>query len=125
MKKVTYLFIVVTILFTLSCEKDFDEENHNHENIELREYTFKQATKNKKFNFSYHKVLDGINNKVVKGITSRESEEIFTIDSTTIKEIVYNNKTTFTMLVKREEINEDFFENYVVEIDEQNNVVLF
>lgn len=129
MKKIKLTLFASFILLFTNCEKDFDENqqviSNNH--IHVKEYSFKELSKQPKFNNSFNKVATGIKNKQQDSNSKDNKEESinFAIDSTTIKEIVYNDKTTYTMLVVREDSNLDFFENYIVEVDINNNVSAF
>jgi hypothetical protein len=117
---------LITILMS-SCEKDFDEspDSHSGNHIQVKEYSFKEIIKQPKFSTAFSKVENGIKNKSNKSSDVEENQLNFSIDPATVKEIILNNKTTYTMLVVRGQSSPDFFENYVVEIDATNKISAF
>lgn len=122
MMKLFKLLSLCIIFGQLSCEKDFDENKiQNQIDIKVKEYTFDQINQKPKFNNSYTIVTRGISYKIS---TSRDNENNpinFSIDSTTIKEITFGSKTTYTMYVVRDIQQTESFENFIVEVDNTTN----
>lgn len=117
-KKLVAIFIVLLNLFLLSCEKESFEEPKKEEHFTIKEYNLNEANKIEKFKLLYSKFSQDIaSNK----LNSREVDSLgFEIDSTQIKEIIYNNKVSYTLSIKRLIETEEYFENLVLEVDSLN-----
>ena len=119
------LFMLCIMYSFLSCEKDYEENKINQNNIKVKEYTFDQVNQKSIFNNSYLEVTQGIRNKISTSKSSENNPINFSIDSTTIKEITVGNKTTYTMFVVRDVQKTESFENFIVEVDNANNIRAF
>ena len=90
-KTISKLVILSLFIILNSCQNDdIEEKNDNSQNkYFVKEYTFKQANQNFKFNHAYN----NFTNKITKNKTTSKSntpivDNNFTIDSTTVKEIL-------------------------------------
>lgn len=108
------------------CEKEWVaseiEPTDKGINKEDSQFTFNQISflelnGDENFNKAYLKVLA---TKVKGSLLSKESS--FEIDAVSIKKINYGNSTTYTMFIRREENNENYFENLVLKVDSLKNV---
>jgi hypothetical protein len=113
----------VSILF-LNCEdnyNDYQEIKHEEKSkYKIFDKSFSDLVKNSKFKDGYSNIrrnyLDNTKDKNMK-----EQNYNFTIDSSKIKEISADNYTSYTFLIYRDTIDENYFENLVIEIDSSNN----
>lgn len=121
-KKIGFLLILAFTTFFSSCEKDLYEEAIVKENYKIKELTFKEAQKNKSFDVSYSKFKDELNTLKLayRGGDSTTTDLDFKIDSSSIKEIVYGDKISYTMAIKRDVFIPEYFENLVLEINSLN-----
>ena len=122
-------FCLGLLVVTFGCQKDDINEQDdttfmsNGSSYQLRERNHKDLSCDTKFSKAMSEVLKV--EKTETGFNARtimEEEYGFTIDSTRIKEIYTDNYTSYTFLIHREEWDESYFENLVVEVDSANNV---
>ena len=120
--KTLQLLILSLFILLSGCEIDNETLNTNSENqVVIKKHTFQTANKIEKFHDANLKITDGLNKfrEKNKG-TSKGEESSFIIDSTTIKEISIGNYTSYTMQILRQEPNDTYFENLVIEVDTLN-----
>jgi hypothetical protein len=120
------LFLGVS-LFLWNCEKEeFVEEIKAEKSpFKLKDKTYAELTKTKKFSDAVEKVFKPqkqLMNSNYSSKTVMEEQYGFTIDSTIVKEISSEKYTSYTMFIHREEKDDSFYENLLVEIDSVNNV---
>ena len=122
MKNYLFLFIALLGMLFSGCEKDLYEDAIPKQNYAVKEYTFQEALQKQEFKTSYTKFDDQI--KKLKTANRGAGDTIedynFIIDSSKIKEIVYDGKTSYTMAIKRDEITNGYFENLILEINNSN-----
>jgi len=123
-KYLRHLTLMFILVISVNCEKEIAEPNIGTE-VENTDFKLNQGTFNEMFKTPMFKkgfletmeiksVLQKINyaNK-----TGKKDIYDFTIDSSTIKQATINKITSFSMLIKRKETNNSFFENLAIKID--------
>ena len=127
--KLALILLSALQLMFISCEKDNEDLLLNQSekgNYQLKEYSFKQASRIVKFKRSYDFVTGKLNkSKSVNKSNAPEVDNDFAIDSTTIKEIKFGSVTTYTMLIKRPNPTNDSFENLIVQVDDRDSTRAF
>lgn len=114
-----------SFLFLSSCslEEDFIKEENNKQKLKITNIKFEELIQRKDFNnaLSNIKTKKGTNSELR---TVMEDQYGFTISDFPAKVIEYDNNTTsFTLSIFRDNIlNNNDFENLVIEIDSINNV---
>ena len=114
-KQISKLLTFLLIIAMSSCQKDeLNESITETKNTNLvKEFTFVQATQKTEFNNAYNKVSYGLH-KINKN--GRDSDSNFIIDSTTVKQITINGKTTYTIAIRRATPTPTYFENLIVQV---------
>lgn len=114
------------LLIMVNCQKVEFEQTHNLEEEDfskwkLNKKSWQELQNNDSFNSAIRTVLknESFNNQGLYK-TVMEEQYGFTIDSTAIKEMVLDSITSYTMLIKREEESSLFFENLVVQINQDS-----
>ncbi|WP_397364744.1 hypothetical protein [Olleya sp. R77988] len=130
--KLSVCFLCILLLFQ-NCEKDdvyLNQSNNNQvqtNNLVFKIKNLQDYKEDLKFIKSYQKLVDkdktkNQDNILQNGRAVMEDQYGFTIDSTNIKEVSYDNKTSYTFLIERDTVDDTFFENLVLEIDSANTV---
>ncbi len=117
----------ISFLLT-NCEYDEEVQKpkataKNQLPFKLNEKSFQELYKDPNFS----RAINQITSKKIKGSalsskTVMEEQYGFTIDSTTINELIFDSFISYTMLINRETSNPTFFENLVVVIDSTNTI---
>ena len=126
MTKSSLLLIIIFSTLFFSCEKENLVETPIQNKYVVKNFKFSDLkSKSSQVNADLI-VTKGLEIIKTKEPQNRGANAGFTIDSTSIKEISIGNYRTYTMLVKRDEVTKDYFENIIVEIDslEHCNVYL-
>ena len=115
LKTILKLVTLLLLIILSSCQKDL-YENTNPNQYKIKEYSFQKAIQIPKFNLENSKVMYGMNKfqKSNRSANKSQLSEII-VDSTTVKEITLGEYTTYTMLVKPQDANQEFFDNLVIE----------
>lgn len=122
MKKFGLILILAFTTFFSSCEKDLYEEDSHSKGYSVNELSFIEANSIQKFKTSFSKLNEEVSllKTANRGADSSSIDYNFRIDSTKIKEIVYDDKVTYTMAITRDELTPKYFENLVLEINNLN-----
>lgn len=113
---------VFAMLFSCSDDLVPVEQDKKELKFEWNTKTFDELKNNQKFSKSYNQVTEKISEKrnSVNGRTVMEDSYNFTIDSTSIYEVVAEGYTSYTFSIFRENqpnINYTYYENLFIEID--------
>ncbi|WP_310557353.1 hypothetical protein [Flavobacterium sp.] len=123
------ILTIITGLLLYGCQDDF-EHTHDHttqkQNIILKEYSLDQANKIPQFRIANQKALNELKKSRKSNKTSsRETGDYIAIDAATVKEISFDDFTSYTMLVKKETDTQDYFENLVVHVKQDTITEVF
>jgi hypothetical protein len=114
------IFLIGILFITTSCYKEnytIDRKLSENNKIGLKQYKFKDLSANPVFMETFKK-LNAKNSKTkLSSKTALDSLYNFSIDSTRIKEVKINNKTSYTIFIKRPFETPDYFENLVIQSD--------
>nr|WP_298659750.1 type VI secretion system amidase effector protein Tae4 [uncultured Flavobacterium sp.] len=124
-KKIIYLSLVITSLLLTNCSvEEKITENHEHSHVKIYEKTFEELTKNEKFNNAFSKLpkSKNTNNISTLGKTVMEDQYGFTISEQPATVLEEENKTSYTFLITRDNLVHNYFENLVVETDNDNTI---
>ena len=121
------LICISLLLFSCSQEQDLIK-NQNSKKITIRQKSLDQVLNIPLFNEAYQKLVK-TKHKIAKSSQARtQLEELygFTIDSSEVKIIELENGTlAYNMLIVRDYISPDYFENLIIQIDSINNTDAF
>ncbi|WP_310557183.1 hypothetical protein [Flavobacterium sp.] len=119
-KLMRLLLTFITGFFLYGCQDDFEhtqDPTTQKQNIALKEYSLDQANKIPQFRIANRKALNELRKSRKSNKTSsRETGDYIAIDAATVKEISFDDFTSYTMLVKKETDSQDYFENLVVHV---------
>lgn len=124
-KKLIYLSLVITSLLLTNCSvEEKISENHEHSHVKIYEKTFEELTKNEKFNNAFSKLPKSKNTSNIStlGKTVMEDQYGFTISEQPATVLEEANKTSYTFLITRDNLVHDYFENLVIETDNENTI---
>lgn len=110
--KIGFLFLGMSLLLNCEQEESFNPTETSTLKITQRSIEEFQSSTNTTFNKAMLS-LESLGN------TTRNNDELynFTIDSSMVREIIHNNKTSYTFLIHRENSNSESFENLLISID--------
>jgi len=120
------IFIFGISFLLINCEYDEEVQKpqttaKNQLPFKLNEKSFQELSKDPTFSRAINQLVSKkIKGSALSSRTVMEEQYGFTIDSTTINELVFDNFTSYTMLINRENSDTTFFENLVVVIDSTN-----
>lgn len=119
LKRFISFAIIATASCFYSCQEDFEENIMPYNKHTIKDISFKQASKIAKFakaNNKFMGEISSIKNDKNKS-TSRFSDSGFAVDSSTVREITVGDYTSYTMSILKDEPNQAYFENLVLEIN--------
>lgn len=120
-------FIIFLPVIFISCETDIEEHKKNANNISITEKTLEQLKNNPKFNKIF-KRLPKQNMGITEARSSIELQYNFTMDAVHAKVIETDSVTSFTLLIKRDTYNSNYFENLILQVnnftDEQKAFII-
>lgn len=126
LKKILNLTFISCFLFLTSCSIDEDliKEENNKQKLKIININFEELIQRKDFNNALSKIQPKKKTNLELR-TIMEDQYGFTISDFPAKVIEYENKTkSFTLLIIRDNIlNNNDFENLVIEIDSTDNVI--
>ncbi|MCK0158807.1 hypothetical protein MWU65_16570 [Cellulophaga sp. F20128] len=123
-KYLRHLTLMFILVISVNCEKEIAEPNIGtvveNTDFKLNQGTFNEMFKTPMFKKGFLETMEiksvlQKNNYANK--TGKKDIYDFTIDSSTIKQATINKITSFSMLIKRKETNNSFFENLAIKID--------
>ncbi|HET8885955.1 MAG TPA: hypothetical protein VFM70_06330 [Salinimicrobium sp.] len=118
------LFLIVVTGFS-SCEMDDFEGDlpiENNSNIKITTKSYEDLKFDSKFILPFTEIANKIKTSSYTGRGSYMEETYnFTIDSTIIKEIKTDKYVSYTMLIRRDRIPENYFENLVIEVTDTSD----
>jgi hypothetical protein len=120
------VLLIITILFILtSCEKENEINKHqliNQNGFIINEFLFNDLASNLIFQKGFEKL-----NYKLKNYSKSDIDNFynFIIDSTRIKEVIKDEYTTYTLLIKRPFKTPEYFENLVIEKRENENIAAY
>jgi hypothetical protein len=115
----------------VNCQKDdehtFANDQQKSTAIQFKIKTLPELEDDLKFRTAIQKVTSSkkINSLNVLSRTVMEDQYGFSIDYTTIKEVNINNFTSYTMLIRRDSTNVNFYENLVVQVNELDETLAY
>jgi len=125
MKKRKLHFLKLGILFfgiTISlwnCEKEvinIEKEEVNLNKIIVEEFSINNNSNNPIFK----SILNKLNSNSRENKLKKNNSLNLNIDSSKVKKIIFNGKTTYTLFLENETTEEDGFNNLIIEIDSLN-----
>ncbi|PQJ76758.1 hypothetical protein BTO16_12830 [Polaribacter glomeratus] len=107
----------MSLLF-FNCEKEPNQLDENitiksSNNIIVEEFSINENNYQPKFN----NLLNKLTSKVSKNDLKKNNLPSFNIDSSKVKKVTLNGKTTYTLFIESENSEVDSFENLILEID--------
>ncbi len=126
------LLIIIIAMVVFNCQKDELEVNQSNNNILTNDISFKvKQYKELKYDAKFNNALNMIAEHKKEqrndhdGKTVMEQHYGFTIDSSSIKQVDIGGFTSYTMLIERETIHPNVFENLVVQIGGEDEITAF
>ncbi|WP_310555469.1 hypothetical protein [Flavobacterium sp.] len=116
------LLAIITVLLLYGCQDDFEDHNTvPKQSITLKNYTLKEANKIPQFKIANVKAQNELRkaSKSNKSSSSRESGDFIAVDSSTVSEISFDDFTSYTMLIEKEEDSQNYFENLVIHVKDE------
>lgn len=121
LNSLSYFLLVAALQLLFGCSvDDYQKLKHESENAIRLEYkTFYELMKEKKFNNAYSKVAVK-QQKAMRNKTVMEDQYDFTISNKPVTVITTDARLSYNILIERDSIHEDYFENLVVQVDTLN-----
>ena len=130
MKKRKLNFLKLGVLFfgiavsLWNCEKEvinIEKEEVNLNKIIVEEFSLNNNSNNPIFK----SILNKLNSNSGKNKLKKNNSLNLNIDSSKVKKIIFNGKTTYTLFLENETTEEDGFNNLIIEIDSLNKSKAF
>jgi hypothetical protein len=128
LKTISKLLTFFLLIASSSCQKDLDEDINPNPNQRIQHKTLNEVLKNVDFTSSLSKISNNYktNSKTIttptQNITAIEDQFGFTISPQEVNIATNDSITSYTMLITRDSIQPNVFENLIVQTNNQDEM---
>ncbi len=119
LKKIYKFLFIFLLLICNSCEKEYEEQKTDVKHVQIIQKSFNELIKDKTFINSYLKTKNEAKKLAHSSTHKSSTESIYDFDFADVPiRVAYSgNTTSYTILIKPNSFEADYFENLVIQVN--------